>query len=242
MSNGLLDCFADCRSTFDDEHPQCASFRAGFHHTMRAQLLDDRIHVVRTSLLQRHRGGSRDAGLFVVQLRLHFIHCQSARPYPATDIREPDRFQKTLHGAVFPIFPMQTEKSNVERTVDQTFQILLVGRIELRNGISGFFKGLSRAIRPMRETPRVPRSFLRRATPRGIQTCILLSSSLIRSLQYSKGMFHVKQCIMAAMDKSIKTYSLPELASVMKELGSPLFARSSCRNGSTNDMRPATTR
>ena len=112
---------------------------------MRAQLLDDRIHVVRISLLQRYRGGSRDAGLFVVQLRLHFIHCQSARPHPATDIREPNRFQKTLHGAVFPIFPMQTEKSNVERTVDQTFQILLVGRIELRNGISGFFKGPSRA-------------------------------------------------------------------------------------------------
>ena len=33
----------------------------------------------------------------------------------------------------------------------------------------------------------------------------------------------MKQCIMAAMDKSIKTYSLPELASVMKELGQPAF-------------------
>ena len=33
----------------------------------------------------------------------------------------------------------------------------------------------------------------------------------------------MKQCIMATMDKSIKTYSLPELASVMKELGQPAF-------------------
>ena len=80
-----------------------------------------------SSIIER---GVRDTGALIAKLRLRLIDSSGARPNTRANIGKPDGFQETLDGAIFAVLAMESQKGNVEITLNQSQQVFLVGRVE----------------------------------------------------------------------------------------------------------------
>ena len=146
----LVESLLDLIFPFDDAHTQRASFGRRFHNAMGAKIGHQSLRIVRLASMQRHRRRCGDTLHLVKLLGFRLVHRQRARPHARPRVRQTNRFQKPLHGAIFSVFAVQAEKNNIKRAVDQSLEIVLACRIENRDVVSGFLKSLPRAF-PRRE-------------------------------------------------------------------------------------------
>ena len=72
----------------------------------------------------------------VKHLGTSFVDSQGARPNARPDIRNAKNFQHALDSAVFAVAAMEADERNVELFVHQAAQIVLLGGIELADGIT----------------------------------------------------------------------------------------------------------